>query len=151
MTEEYWSWPMRGTLAMWGLVEGMWAGIPLALPLGGTALETPGLVVLAALIGAGFWRGLTVRVAADEAGLLVRNVFRTYRVAWQDVTELGWCDVWETRFQDECPYVRVRGRRGRVRLVAMTTMGLWGSRQVDASPRFTAAVAEWRSREIVAW
>ncbi|HEX8003807.1 MAG TPA: PH domain-containing protein [Mycobacteriales bacterium] len=38
----------------------------------------------------GTWRGIAVRVRENDDGLRVRNVVRSYRLRWDDVTGVEW-------------------------------------------------------------
>ena len=72
----------------------------------------------------GVWRGATVRVRESAEGVFVRNVVRTFDLAWPDVTEVGWFDLdgsWVVPKGYVSPWLRVRGRRWRVPVLAMAT------------------------------
>ena len=72
----------------------------------------------------GLWRGLTVRVTETAGGLAIRNVVRSFDLAWRDLTKVGWLDYGEgldVPVGFVAPYVRVRGRRRRLPVRAMTT------------------------------
>ena len=143
VTEEYHSWPARTVLAMWGTVFGLWTAVPLK-ELGGTALEDASVAAWFAFIAIGVWRGATVRVKETADGLTVRNMFRTYSIRWTDVTGVGWCERWETRWWSDSPCVYVRGRRRRIPLLGMTKSMRRNATAFDH--RVTAAVTRWRSR-----
>ena len=106
-----------------------------------TALETPGLVALVALVAAGVWRGATVRVDVDDSGFVVRNVLRTRRVAWREVEDVEEGEPWFWhRFANadhRCPCLVLRGRRRSVKLLAMLDLG---------DHRYARVVKEWQRR-----
>ena len=144
MTEEYFSWRIRVLLAMWGAIYGGVAGVPALALLQGTTIEAVGALTVLALAVAGVWRGATARVSESADGLVVRNLFRTYVIRWADVTEVDRCGflvAWE----DATPCLRVRGRRRRVPLLAMTGIGkFFSEREARADERAEAAYQRWK-------
>lgn len=50
-----------------------------------------GVVFLAGLplIAYAAFRGLRIALVADDAGIVIRNYLRTYRLRWEDVGEIG--------------------------------------------------------------
>lgn len=138
MSETYFTRPWRITLAVEGAAVGGTLGAMLTGAAEDTAWERPGLVVLVLLAALGLWRGATARVVADRDGLVVRNVYRTHRVRWADVVRVTECEPWpyRLRLSFRCPCLVVRGRRARVKLVAMLDLG-------DA--RFDQTVKAWKA------
>lgn len=94
------------------------------------------------LLAYGCWRGATVRVREVRGGLVVRNVLRTFDLAWANVTKVGWSDVqdgtWEAPSGYVLPLVHVDGRRR----VAVLALACW----MRPSRRDAATVRGWAER-----
>jgi hypothetical protein len=120
------------------VLDGVLAGALPGIYLSGVAAEVLWPVLPIATTLAGAWRGVTVRVRETGDGLVVRNLFRTYSVAWADVTEIGWYPLlWHGH--EVAPGLRVRGARFRVRVMAMIGC-------LDPPHEHEATVRRWAER-----
>lgn len=140
MTRTYTSVPVRIVFGICGGLTGLLVGALLMGLVERTPFETPGLVVLVALVAAGVWRGAHVRVEVDPKGLVVHNLFRTHRVRWVDVLRVKDVEVMPSRGPSavsQTPALVLRGRRRPLPLHAMTDLGDHRHRHV---------VKSWRRR-----
>jgi len=115
-----------GTILFGGLVAGDWLRV----------------AVLASLLGVVGYRVATIRVVASEDGLVIRNVWRTRRIAWDQVDRfsLGTADVGRYRFPDTGVALLMDGEE--VPMHAIAAARVSGERERQAVADLIAALNE---------
>lgn len=95
----------------------------------GVALVWPNAAWAGAFIGlaVGIYRGLSIRVVADDEGLKVRNAWRTRRIAWRDVSQIYEAAPWQLK---GCPCPAIRSAEGKVVMWALA----YGDRGTSSEP-----------------
>lgn len=108
------SFAICGTLAVGVVVTGIAAG---ALP---TSIRVPGALLILGVAVLAALRGLRIAIIADETGVVVQNLWATYRLNWEEVETVG---IGTHYFFVQLPAVafRVRGESSWVTALATVT------------------------------
>jgi hypothetical protein len=146
-TGTYSFWGTRALCAASWAVWGMWAGLPPLIVLARSGRGGYAAAAMALPVAYAVWRGATVRVVADSAGLTAYNV-RTHRIPWSVIERFDVARVPLGRMSRRCPCV-VRNDGGRrVKLVGMLYMERhYRHEDARSAIRFKEVVAAWEREQ----